>query len=294
MTKDFSRFVIFLALLLIGGLTRPAHAMLHPGLGRFMQEEPLGADYIDGFDLYWADHSNSILFVDPTGLDGGIVSNPIRTPVTTPGPAPTPPTGPTPRPMPSQIVGGAVAIVMWGGVADVYAEYITDIATDSLIIEEAEAEAAARYKADPLPRRFPWPRKKDCPDCKDHHVMTNKNDIDDSKGGPYTPEFENRLKDFFGAYRNKQGEFDLDKIPENHCEVCDIGDGRIHSGPRSEEYHKEVLRRLDDILTKYNDRKTKKLDPGSLRTIIRNMLNKFCLELNTENNRWRNEITKEK
>jgi HNH/ENDO VII superfamily nuclease len=65
-----------------------------------------------------------------------------------------------------------------------------------------------------------------------HHLCTNKNDISESNGGPWTPRFE---KVFARAG------MDLDD-PANVIYLRD------HKGPHPEAYHREIFKRLNDEL----------------------------------------------
>jgi hypothetical protein len=65
-----------------------------------------------------------------------------------------------------------------------------------------------------------------------HHLATNKNDISDLRGGPWTPLFEAIFA---------QAGMILD-APENQIFLKD------HRGPHPEEYHEEVHRRLRDAI----------------------------------------------
>lgn len=69
-------------------------------------------------------------------------------------------------------------------------------------------------------------------DAKGHHLATDKNDISDVNGGPWTPRFK-RLFDRAGM--------DFDD-PANIVYL--IG----HVGPHPKEYHEEIFRRLQDEL----------------------------------------------
>ena len=62
MTKS----IALVAVLVVAWLPAIAMAYLHPGLGSFVQRDPLG--YIDGGSLYQYVGSNPITYADPTGL----------------------------------------------------------------------------------------------------------------------------------------------------------------------------------------------------------------------------------
>jgi hypothetical protein len=72
--------------------------------------------------------------------------------------------------------------------------------------------------------------KKD--DNHGHHLCTNKNEVSESNGGPWTPEFENLFS---------QAGMGLDD-PANIVYLRD------HKGPHPEEYHREIFKRLRDTL----------------------------------------------
>ncbi|MFY0563899.1 AHH domain-containing protein [Archangium lansingense] len=65
-----------------------------------------------------------------------------------------------------------------------------------------------------------------------HHLCTNKNDLSENNGGPWTPDFEGLFK--------KAG-MGLDD-PANIVYLRD------HKGPHPEEYHREIFKRLNDGL----------------------------------------------
>jgi A nuclease family of the HNH/ENDO VII superfamily with conserved AHH len=65
-----------------------------------------------------------------------------------------------------------------------------------------------------------------------HHLCTNKNDISENNGGPWTPVFE----EFFERAGMRLEE------PANIVYL------RGHKGPHPEAYHREIFRRLDDAL----------------------------------------------
>jgi DNA uptake protein ComE-like DNA-binding protein len=64
----------------------------------------------------------------------------------------------------------------------------------------------------------------------EHHIATNKNDVSDARGGPWTPLFEQLFK---------RAGMSLDD-PANKVRV------RGHKGPHPQEYHERVYRRLVD------------------------------------------------
>ncbi|OJH36830.1 AHH domain-containing protein [Cystobacter ferrugineus] len=71
-------------------------------------------------------------------------------------------------------------------------------------------------------------------DAPEHHVATNKNDIAEVRGGPWTPQFE-LLFEQAGMSLND---------PANRLFVID------HKGPHPEEYHQKVYNRLRAALRK--------------------------------------------
>src|SRR5262249_15018811 len=68
MRMRLSRVWMLLALVLVvvlGGMCRPAQAMLNPTLGRFMQQDPLG--YVGSPSFYQTERTNPIRAVDASG-----------------------------------------------------------------------------------------------------------------------------------------------------------------------------------------------------------------------------------
>jgi hypothetical protein len=65
-----------------------------------------------------------------------------------------------------------------------------------------------------------------------HHLATNKNTISDTRGGPWTPVFERIFS---------RAGMTLDD-PANKIYLLN------HAGPHSEEYHREIFRRLDRVI----------------------------------------------
>ncbi|MFL5353980.1 AHH domain-containing protein [Archangium sp.] len=75
-------------------------------------------------------------------------------------------------------------------------------------------------------------------DAKSHHIATNKNDVAEVRGGPWTPVFEDVFE--------KAGMSLVD--PANIVHL--VG----HQGPHPEEYHREVYRLLSDAVDKCQTR----------------------------------------
>lgn len=71
------------------------------------------------------------------------------------------------------------------------------------------------------------------PDGKIHHICTDKNDVSDANGGPWTPLFEK----FF-----KKAGMSIQNDPANQVRI------RGHEGPHPEAYHREVFRRIDEAM----------------------------------------------
>jgi hypothetical protein len=65
-----------------------------------------------------------------------------------------------------------------------------------------------------------------------HHIATDKNDLSESRGGPWTPRFEDL---FARAGMSLQDPANLVYL-------------RGHQGPHPEEYHAAVHKRIDDAL----------------------------------------------
>ncbi|MFY0572426.1 AHH domain-containing protein [Archangium lansingense] len=66
-----------------------------------------------------------------------------------------------------------------------------------------------------------------------HHLCTNKNDISENNGGPWTPDFEGLFK----------------KAGMSLEDPANIVYLRDHKGPHPEAYHSEIFERLQDALT---------------------------------------------
>jgi hypothetical protein len=70
------------------------------------------------------------------------------------------------------------------------------------------------------------------PDGKVHHICTDKNDVSDANGGPWTPRYQ-ALFDRAGMSLNDTA---------NKVRI------RGHEGPHPEAYHREVYKRLQTAL----------------------------------------------
>jgi hypothetical protein len=71
------------------------------------------------------------------------------------------------------------------------------------------------------------------PDGKIHHICTDKNDVSDATGGPWTPLFEK----FF-----RKAGMSIKDDPANQVRI------RGHEGPHPEAYHREVFSRIDEAM----------------------------------------------
>jgi RHS repeat-associated protein len=135
---------------------------------------------------------------------------------------------------------------------------------------------------DPPPvKPSPDPSKSKIPDgwcnCQLHHIATNKNDIDETQGGPWTPKFRTEFA--------KAG-LDPDTEPANRCLVCDVGDGRVHKGPHPKEYHVAIYGIVSGTVNVPNT------SPADHAENLRTVLLATCATLNVPGNPLRLLITK--
>lgn len=91
-----------------------------------------------------------------------------------------------------------------------------------------------------------------------HHLATNKNTISDTRGGPWTPVFERIF--------SKAGMTLEDAANKVYL--------LNHAGPHSEEYHREIFRRLDRVIRTCSTR-------SACRTGLMRELNKIADEICT-------------
>ncbi len=110
------------------------------------------------------------------------------------------------------------------------------------------------------------------PDGKVHHICTDKNEVSDSNGGPWTPLFEK----FF-----KRAGMSLEDDPANQVRI------RGHEGPHPEAYHREVYRHIDEAMLGCRGM-------APCREALIQELKKLSGELLTPGSRLRRLITKDK
>ena len=107
------------------------------------------------------------------------------------------------------------------------------------------------------------------PDGEVHHICTDKNEVSDASGGPWTPAFE----DVFRRAGMKLSD------PANQVRI------RGHKGPHPREYHQEVLRRIQFMMR--NCRGT-----ASCRDALVGELSQIAKELTTAGTKLRKLITR--
>jgi hypothetical protein len=107
------------------------------------------------------------------------------------------------------------------------------------------------------------------PDGKVHHICTDKNDISDSSGGPWTPLFEK----FF-----KKAGMSLND-PANQVRI------RGHEGPHPEAYHTAVYERVREAVTGCRG-------ASSCREALLEALKELSQELLTTGSKLRHLVTK--
>jgi len=108
------------------------------------------------------------------------------------------------------------------------------------------------------------------PDGKIHHICTDKNPIDDRRGGPWTPLFQ---EVFNRAKMSLNDKANLVKI-------------KGHEGPHPEAYHKVVLERIDDATRGCRS-------VSRCRAELVKELSEIARELTTRSSELRRLITKE-
>ncbi|HYO58312.1 AHH domain-containing protein [Archangium sp.] len=107
-------------------------------------------------------------------------------------------------------------------------------------------------------------------DAPAHHIATNKNDIAEVRGGPWTPRFE-ELFELAGLSLED---------PANIIHVIN------HKGPHPEEYHTEVYRRLRQA---FGNCRT----PDECQPKLRDALDKVAGEICTQGTQLNKLVTKE-
>ncbi|OJH41440.1 hypothetical protein BON30_11335 [Cystobacter ferrugineus] len=107
------------------------------------------------------------------------------------------------------------------------------------------------------------------PEGSVHHICTNKNEISEASGGPWTPQFEK----FF-----KLANMDLDD-PANLIRI------KGHKGPHPREYHQEVLDRITKGMKRCKG-------PAQCRVALVGELAKIARDLMAEGTRLRHFVTR--
>ena len=107
------------------------------------------------------------------------------------------------------------------------------------------------------------------PEGNIHHICTDKNDVSDASGGPWTPLF--------------QEVFDRAKMSLN--DAANRVRIKGHKGPHPREYHEEVLGRIDQATRRCRG-------PAQCRVALADELTKIAQELVTEGTKLRQLITK--
>ncbi|OJH36087.1 AHH domain-containing protein [Cystobacter ferrugineus] len=102
-----------------------------------------------------------------------------------------------------------------------------------------------------------------------HHICTNKNEISETSGGPWTPLFQQVFD---------RARMSLDDVA-NKVRI------QGHKGPHPAEYHKEVLRRIDQATLGCRG-------PAQCRAVLVEELMKLAKDLTTEGTKMRKLITK--
>lgn len=107
------------------------------------------------------------------------------------------------------------------------------------------------------------------PEGQVHHICTDKNNVSDASGGPWTPAFE----DIFERAGMKLSD------PENQVRI------QGHQGPHPREYHTEVYRRIQYAMQGCRG-------SAQCRAALVNELARIALELTTEGSRLWKLVTK--
>ncbi|WP_342747761.1 AHH domain-containing protein [Melittangium boletus] len=107
------------------------------------------------------------------------------------------------------------------------------------------------------------------PDGEVHHICTDKNEVSDASGGPWTPAFTRWFK---------RAGMELSD-PANQVRI------RGHKGPHPREYHEEVFRRLQAVMNRCRN-------TAQCRTELVDELTRIAKELTTAGTKLRKLITK--
>jgi hypothetical protein len=107
------------------------------------------------------------------------------------------------------------------------------------------------------------------PDGEVHHICTDKNEVSEASGGPWTPLFE----PFFNRAKMKLGDV------ENQVRI------KGHKGPHPREYHQEVLRRISEDMLGCRS-------PAACKAALVDTLTKIARELTTPGSKLRKLITR--
>jgi hypothetical protein len=102
-----------------------------------------------------------------------------------------------------------------------------------------------------------------------HHICTDKNEVSEASGGPWTPIYERYFK---------QAKMDLND-PANKVRI------KGHKGPHSREYHQETLRRIQDAMEGCRG-------AALCRTALIGELGKIARDLTTAGTKLRKLVTK--
>lgn len=108
------------------------------------------------------------------------------------------------------------------------------------------------------------------PDGDIHHICTDKNEVSEASGGPWTPLFE----EFFGRAKMKMSDV------ENQVRI------KGHKGPHPREYHDEVFSRIEQVMAECRG-------TAQCRTALVKKLKQIARELTTPGTKLRKLVTRD-
>jgi RHS repeat-associated protein len=237
------------------GLNYARNRYLNSSVGAWTQRDKEG--YVDGADLYEYVQSNPITLIDP---QGSLVKETGTLVVT--------------RGVGRLLPGGVLVVAVAGGLA-------------------TAVEARAEAKSDAAYRRYRDPTTDCTPkDCRDHHIASPYSNV--LRTGMNIGAALGSLLSLAGIDINDVREPNGD-LSSNGCEVCDVGDGRVHQGPHDPRYHFEVMKRLLKALEDGTSKMPSNAPPPQkkdhLKRFVDRMMNQLCKELNTPGNKLRDMVT---